>query len=291
MPRPRNDLPELRLALSNDDLIDERNAERRADFLQLPGGVERELARLDGARPGNQKQRPCRARLRIRIASSIAARQPGAPGRHCRSPARRVGNALATSNSGPSQASFEVRKVSRPVTRCSAAWALRRETRRLTFALLKRRTDKAVEQRMPVARRRGEFRMELAADEPRMACFRRTAARSSRTAVLSPIRPTRAGPPLRTRQIMVVEFVAMAMALDDASAPYSSRTMRAGFEQAFLPAQAHRAAEVGCRVAVLDAPVALLPFGDQRDDRMRRVAARIPCCARLRDRRHCARTR
>jgi hypothetical protein len=38
-------------------LVDERYAEARSDFLQLPGGIERHVARLDDARPGDQEKR------------------------------------------------------------------------------------------------------------------------------------------------------------------------------------------------------------------------------------------
>src|SRR6185295_358060 len=44
-------------------LENERHAELAGDFLQLAGDVDLQLARLDHARPGNEKERPLQADL------------------------------------------------------------------------------------------------------------------------------------------------------------------------------------------------------------------------------------
>src|SRR5689334_14779113 len=70
---------------------------------------------------------------------------------------------------------------------------------------------------------------------------------------------------------MIVDFIAVAMALDNTVGAVHRARDAAGLEQALLSAEAHGAAEIGSGIAVLDAAVALLPFGNQRDHRMRGV--------------------
>ena len=69
----------------------------------------------------------------------------------------------------------------------------------------------------------------------------------------------------------------MAMALADHVLAVELVRQRAGLQAAFLRAQAHRAAQVGALVALLDVAGAVRPFGDQRDHRMRRSCGRTRC--------------
>ena len=93
---------------------------------------------------------------------------------------------------------------------------------------------------------------------------------------------------LESRQVMVVDLVAMAMALGDRRRAVDAVRERARHDLAGLRAEAHRAAEVRAGRALLDAAVAVLPLGDQRDDRVRRVGIEL---GRVRVRERCAVTR
>src|SRR5262249_28865199 len=74
---------------------------------------------------------------------------------------------------------------------------------------------------------------------------------------------------LEARHVVVVDLVAMAMALGDRLLAVDAVRERAAPHRARLGAESHRPAEVGARVAALDAPVAVLPLGHQRDPRVR----------------------
>src|SRR4051812_25041643 len=70
---------------------------------------------------------------------------------------------------------------------------------------------------------------------------------------------------------MIVDLVTVAVALDDALSTVDAACERPVLEHAFLAPQPRGAAELRLHVAPLDAAVAVLPLGDERDDRMRRL--------------------
>src|SRR5258705_631973 len=70
---------------------------------------------------------------------------------------------------------------------------------------------------------------------------------------------------------MIVDLVAVTVTLHDVICAVNLAHFGAGLEHAFLCAEPHAAAQVRTRVAVLDSSIALLPFGDQRDHRVRRI--------------------
>src|SRR6185437_3225539 len=75
---------------------------------------------------------------------------------------------------------------------------------------------------------------------------------------------------LDPRQIMIVDLVSMPMAFRNARRPVDAVRERPGNDIARLRAEPHRAAELGARIALFDRAVAVLPRGDEWDDRMRR---------------------
>src|SRR5688572_2768369 len=119
---------------------------------------------------------------------------------------------------------------------------------------------------MAGARRRGELRVELTPDEPRVV--------GKLDHLAQPFARGEPADPearrLEPRQVMVVYFVAVTVALDDALGVVDRRGEGLRGERTFLSAEPHRSAEVGLHVAALDAAVAILPFCNQRDHRMRR---------------------
>lgn len=135
----------------------------------------------------------------------------------------------------------------------------------LALAMRQRGFHIGLEQRVAVARCRGEFRVELHADEPRVhrarqlhhfrQVFRRRARRDDHPGLF------------QLRHVVVVHFVAMTMALVDLRT-IDLRCLRAGLDRHALRAQAHGAAQVGVGRAFFNAAVAILPFGDQRHHRM-----------------------
>ena len=68
-------------------------------------------------------------------------------------------------------------------------------------------------------------------------------------------------------QIVVIDFVTMAMTLGDLRA-VDLCGQRAGLDRAGLRAQAHGAAEIGIDVALFDLAVVILPFVDQGHHRL-----------------------
>src|SRR5690606_15551248 len=115
--------------------------------------------------------------------------------------------------------------------------------RLLLFAcgrVLARRTDEAGEQRMAIARRGSELRMELAADEPGMPgnlgdldeIVHRFSGKAQSLA-------------FQCFAVIVVELVAVAMTLDDHVRAVELARQRARLQEAFLRAQPHGAAKVG----------------------------------------------
>src|SRR5690349_7742972 len=63
----------------------------------------------------------------------------------------------------------------------------------------------------------------------------------------------------------------MAVPLADPLLAVDATHYAVGFQHAFLAAQPHRATQVGLGIAPLDLAVTVLPLGDQRNDRVRRV--------------------
>src|SRR4051812_35568606 len=124
--------------------------------------------------------------------------------------------------------------------------------------------NESCEQRMPVTRRRGELWMELGRHKPRVVReldhFHEVVARETRelqAGVLEPI------------QEVVVELVAMAMALHDDVLREDFAGAGARTEDNFLSTQAHGRTLVGLLGSLLRAASQVLPLGDHRNDRMR----------------------
>ena len=93
---------------------------------------------------------------------------------------------------------------------------------------------------------------------------------------------------LKAVDVVVVDFVTVAVTLDDMLGTINAGSQRAGFEHAFLSAKAHGAAEVGVFVTGFDLAVVVDPLVNQRHDRevgldikLGRVGARhaghVPC--------------
>src|SRR5688572_11735466 len=117
---------------------------------------------------------------------------------------------------------------------------------------------------MPVARRRGELRVELRRHKPRMA----RELDHLDEVVLRQSRETKTGLGV-TIAIRVVELVAMAMPLAHGLGAVDGARQGVGADEHFLGAEAHGAALAGAVVALLFALGGVLPFGDERDDGMR----------------------
>ena len=101
--------------------------------------------------------------------------------------------------------------------------------------------DEAAEQRMAVARRGGEFRMELAGEEPGMVGISIISTRRSSSDLPEILSPACCS----GFEIAVVEFVAVAMAFGDHVLAVEFARQGAGPQPAFLRAQAHGAAQIG----------------------------------------------
>src|SRR5574337_39589 len=132
---------------------------------------------------------------------------------------------------------------------------------------LQRRADEAVEQRVAVPRGGLELGVELHADEPGVHVARQL----DDLGQLVGLRDRREHEPRLAQAVEVVRvgLVAVAVAFGDDVAVDVVR-QRAALHVRALRAQAHRAAQVGARVALLDRAVAVLPLLDQPDHRMRR---------------------
>src|SRR5947207_11266307 len=74
---------------------------------------------------------------------------------------------------------------------------------------------------------------------------------------------------------MIVDFVAMAMALRDTRRSINAIGERSRHDVARLCAETHRSAEIRRDAAALDRSVMVLPFGNERDDRMRRIGIEL----------------
>src|SRR5450432_3236170 len=134
---------------------------------------------------------------------------------------------------------------------------------------LERGVDVGDEQWMAAARIRRELGVELTAEKPRMVTQLDHFAQVAGGGALRP-RTDREPGGFDSRQIVVVDLVAMAMALGNRRRAIDLVRKRSGHDLARLRSEAHGAPEVGRLVAALDGAVAVLPFADQRDDGMRR---------------------
>src|SRR6266478_1608110 len=114
--------------------------------------------------------------------------------------------------------------------------------------------DERGKERVAAARGRREFRVELAADEPRM---RRQLDHLAQLLALGDPGNAQALL-LQSLQVLVVDLVAVAVALVDRVRAVDLAREAPGFERGALSAQAHRPAEIGFFVAALDPAVAVL---------------------------------
>src|SRR5581483_3716463 len=108
--------------------------------------------------------------------------------------------------------------------------------------------DEAVEQRMTVARRRRELRMELACHEPRMI---RQLDHLDQL-ILDRLAGDHEALGFELRAVVVVELEAMTVALADHFGVVERARLRAELEPALLHAEAHGAAEVRLRRALVE---------------------------------------
>src|SRR2546423_4244197 len=131
--------------------------------------------------------------------------------------------------------------------------------------------DERRKQRMAAAGRRSEFGMELAADEPGM---RRQLDHLAQLLALGEAGNAQALV-LQPLHVLVVDFVAVAVAFVDHVRAVDLAREAPGLERSTLSAQTHRTAQIGFFVAALDPAVAVLPLGHERDHGMRRVAVEL----------------
>src|SRR5258705_3052603 len=160
-----------------------------------------------------------------------------------------------------------IRNSGRPApTSCpvSCTGSRARRLRQLRCALRARSPDETGEQLVAVAWGGGELRVELRRHEPRMVGqldhLHQPVARDPREA--------HARLPVAV-EVVVVEFVAVPMALHDVVAPEDRARPRAGPEQHLLGSQAHGAALGAGLVAGLRAVHLVLPLGDEGNHRVR----------------------
>src|ERR1700686_411252 len=131
------------------------------------------------------------------------------------------------------------------------------------------RVDECDKQRMAAAWIGSEFGMELAAEEPGMAGELDHLAQISGGGTLGPGTDRQPGR-LEARQVMIVDFVAVPVALGDRRRAVDSVREQSGHHLAGLGAEPQGDSKIGAMVAALDRPVAILPLGDQRHHRVRR---------------------
>src|SRR5712664_1182136 len=164
------------------------------------------------------------------------------------------------------------RGLSRPTSK-PQSFMLSSRDRGLGLAglILQSGLDECGEERMAAARGRGEFRVELAADEPRM---RRQLDHLAQLLALGDAGNAQAFV-LQSLHVLIVDLVAVAVALVNHVRAVDLAREAPGFERGALSAQAHRPAEIGLLVAALDPAVAILPFGHKRDHRVGCVAVEL----------------
>src|SRR3970040_1114059 len=132
----------------------------------------------------------------------------------------------------------------------------RRQGFRLVVA---RGAEEADEQRMAIARRRQEFRVRLAGQEPRVLVARQLDHLHQQ--VVHRLGGNHQAGVLELRAVAVVELVAVAVALGDDVLAVKLARQRAWLEPLGLHAQAHRAAQVAVGIAPLDLAGGGAPLG------------------------------
>src|SRR5438552_207841 len=150
---------------------------------------------------------------------------------------------------------------------------LRPRARRLAARLARsgeRRVDVGDEKRVAAPRVRGELGVILAAEEPRMVGELDHLAQVAGQRALGPRADDQTGG-FEPREIMVVYFVTVAMALGPGRCAVDAVRERPGNDLAGLRAEAHGAAEVGLGGSFFDGSVLVLPFGNECHHRMRRI--------------------
>src|SRR6266702_1558048 len=159
--------------------------------------------------------------------------------------------------------------LSRPATKPQSFMASSRD-RGLVLAglVIQSGLDESGKERMAAAGRRSEFRVELAADQPGM---RRQLDHFAQLLALGEAGNAQALV-LQSLHVLVVDLVAVTVAFVDHVRAVDLAREAPRLERGALSAQAHRPAEIGLFVAALDAAVAALPLGHERDHRVRRVA-------------------
>src|SRR5271168_721018 len=130
-------------------------------------------------------------------------------------------------------------------------------------AILACGAHEAGEQRVPIARRRGEFRVELTGDEPRM----RAQFDEFHQSIGGEAREGEAGR-AHLVEIVIVEFVAVAVALEYRLSAVQCARQGTWNQFRFLGAEPHAAAEFGLFIAYLLTALQILPLGDQGDYRV-----------------------
>src|SRR3989449_8402849 len=125
--------------------------------------------------------------------------------------------------------------------------------------------EESGKERMAAAGRRGEFRVELAADQPGM---RRQLDHSAQVLGVGEAGNAQALV-LQSLHVLVVDLIAVAVAFVDHVRAVDLAREAPGLERCALSAQAHRPAEIGLFVAALDAAVAILPLGHERSEERR----------------------
>src|SRR5690606_21675525 len=133
----------------------------------------------------------------------------------------------------------------------------------LFLPLRQRSFDVATEQAVAITRRRGEFRVELASDKPRML---RHFHHLDQLTVSGTTGNTQAGIG-QLLHIGVIHFVTMAMALNDFCLAITLRRNGIVAQVTDLAAEAHGAAQVRAFTALLDTTGRINPFSNQCDHR------------------------
>ena len=121
---------------------------------------------------------------------------------------------------------------------------------------------------MAAPRVRRELGVELAAEEPRVLRQLDHFAKVARDFALRPCADDQARS-FEPRQIMVVDFIAMTVPLGHPRRSVDAVRERARDNLARLRPEPHRSTQVGARRALFDRAIAILPFGNERDHRMR----------------------
>src|SRR5256885_10419304 len=119
--------------------------------------------------------------------------------------------------------------------------------------------DERREERMSATGRRGEFRVELAADQPGM---RRQLDHFAQLLPLGEAGNAQALV-LQSLHILVVDLIAVAVAFVDHVRAVDLACEAPRLERGALSPQPHRPAEIGFFVAALDAAVAILPRSEE----------------------------